>query len=129
MGAQVVAAGGWQAIPWQAIAVVVASVVTGGVGIVGIVVSQGARTRERIDALSASLGARVDGLRAELDCTRRDVALLGQRVGTIPARTVDEEDCRERHDAVDRRLNDLRGEVLALSHGRRLIVTGSGGQQ
>ena len=120
---------GWQSWPWQALAVVVASLVTGAVALIGIVVSQGNRTRERIDALGASLGARVDHLQADLEGTRRDVALLGQRVGTIPARTVDEEDCRERHDAVDRRLDDLRSEVLALSHGRRLIVTGSGGQQ
>lgn len=120
---------GWQSWPWQALAVVVASLVTGAVALIGIVVSQGNRTRERIDALGASLGARVDRLQTDLESTRRDVASLGQRVGTIPARTVDEEDCRERHDAVDRRLDDLRSEVLALSHGRRLIVTGSGGQQ
>lgn len=120
---------GWQSLPWQAIAVVVAAAITSGVALVGIIVSQSNKTRERVDALGVSLGARVDHLQADLDGTRRDVALLGQRVGTIPARTVDEEDCRERHDAVDRRLDDLRSEVLALSHGRRLIVTGSGGQQ
>ena len=107
-------------IPWQAIAVVVASIVTGSVGLVGIVVSQGNRTRERIDALSTSLGARVDHLQADLEGTRRDVALLGQRVGTLPARVVDEDDCRERHEQL---------QSISLAQGRRLIVTSSGGGQ
>ena len=111
---------GWQTWPWQALAVVVASLVTGAVGIVGIIVSQGNRTRERIDALSASLGARVDHLQADLEGTRRDVALLGQRVGTLPAQVVSEEDCRERHEQI---------QSIALAQGRRLIVTGSGGAQ
>lgn len=118
MGAQV--ATGWQAIPWQAIAVVVASLVTGTVGLVGVIVSQGNRTRDRIDALSSSLGARVDRLQADLESTRRDVASLGTRVGTLPARVVDEDDCRERHDALS---------SLTLAQGRRLIVTGSGGSE
>jgi uridylate kinase len=119
MGAQVAAAGGWQAIPWQAIAVVVASLVTGGVALVGVIVGQGNRTREQIAALGTAIGARVDHLQADLEGTRRDVALLGQRVGTLPARVVDEDDCRERHE-------QLREEVLELAHGRRLIVTSGG---
>ena len=120
MGAQV-ASSGWQALPWQAIAVVVASLVTGAVALIGIVVSQGSKTRERIDALSASLGARVDHLQGDLEITRRDVALLGQRVGTLPSQVVSEDDCRERHDAL---------QSLTLAQGgRRLIVTGSGGEQ
>lgn len=108
------------------VAVLVAGVTAVG-GIVGIVIQQGGATRDRVDALRKDLGVRIDGLQADLDGTRRDVALLGQRIGTLPARVVDEAECRERHDAVDRRLDDLRSEVLALSHGRRLIVTGSGG--
>jgi outer membrane murein-binding lipoprotein Lpp len=120
MGATQATVSGWQAIPWQAIAVVVASLVTGTVAMVGIIVSQGSKTRERIDALSASLGARVDHLQTDLEGTRRDVALLGQRVGTLPARVVDEDDCRERHDSL---------ASLTLAQGRRLIVTGSGGQE
>lgn len=119
MGAQVAAAGGWQAIPWQAIAVVVASLVTGGVALVGVIVSQGTRTRDRIDALGTALGARVDTLQTDLGGVKQQVALLGQRVGTLPARVVDEDDCRERHE-------QLREEVLELAHGRRLIVTSGG---
>jgi outer membrane murein-binding lipoprotein Lpp len=113
---------GWAAFPWQALAVVVAAAITGTVALVGIVVSQGAKTRERIDALSASLGSRVDHLQADLEGTRRDVALLGQRVGTLPSRVVDEEDCRDRHE-------QLREEIVSLSSGRRLVVTGFGGDR
>lgn len=113
---------GWQSWPWQALAVVVASLVTGAVALIGIVVSQGSKTRERIDALGASLGARVDHLQADLEGTRRDVALLGQRIGTLPARVVDEAECRERHE-------QLQSDLLLAGNARRLIVTGSGGQQ
>jgi hypothetical protein len=113
---------GWAAFPWQALAVVVAAAITGTVALVGIVVSQGAKTRDRVDALGVSLGARVDGLQTEIGAVKLDVARLGQRVGTLPSRVVDEEDCRDRHEA-------LQAEVLSLSHGRRLIVTGSGGEQ
>jgi hypothetical protein len=121
---------GWQSWPWQALAVVLAAMIAGVVAIVGLIVNhvtrqgerQGEQTRARIDALATSLGARVDTLQASLAETRMDVARLGTRVGTIPARVVDDDDCRERHE-------QLREEIVSLSSGRRLVVTGFGGDR
>jgi hypothetical protein len=108
------------------VAVLVAGVTAVG-GIVGIVIQQGGATRDRVDALRKDLGVRIDGLQAELNALKRDLALLAQRVDAVsarvdelPAQPVDETECRERHE-------QLQSDLLLAGNARRLIVTGSGG--
>ncbi len=96
--------------------------VTAAGGIVVAILQQGSATRDRIDALRRDLVCQVDGVRAETGALKKDVALLGQRIATLPARVVDEADCRDRHD-------QLQADLLLAGSARRLIVTGSGGSE
>jgi hypothetical protein len=108
------------------ISLLVAGVTAAG-GIVGIVIQQGGATRDRVDALRKDLGVRIDGLQAELNALKRDLALLAQRVDAVSARVdelpsspVDESDCRERHDDTNRRVADLQFEVRTVASQLKL---------
>lgn len=106
---------------WTQLAALVVAGLGAGSGVVVAVVQQGSATRDRIDALRRDVGARVDCVQAEVGVVKLDVARLGQRIGTLPARVVDEAECRERHE-------QLQSDLLLAGNARRLIVTGSGGQ-
>jgi hypothetical protein len=108
------------------ISLLVAGVTAVG-GIVGIVIQQGGATRDRVDALRKDLGVRIDGLQAELNALKRDLALLAQRVDAVsarvdelPAQPVDETECRDRHDDTNRRVADLQVEVRTVARQLQL---------
>lgn len=104
-----------------ALAGIIAAVAGPTAVIVGAIYSTARWQREGLDALRTSVGAKIDGIHAQLALVTKDVALLTQRVDAVsaqvadmPAQPVDEADCRERHEATDRRVADLQADVRSV---------------
>ena len=101
---------------------VIAAVAIPTATIVGAIYQTATKTRDQIDAVRAGLGAKIDAIQAHLSVVTRDVALLAQRIDAVsaqvadlPASPVGEADCRDRHEATDRRVADLHADIRVAS--------------